>query len=167
MGEDHLASVQDAVEGDDPAARGKRRLFGQDHVGRNSPSPTIDRRQDAVASRVEAGWIRWYLQTGRPLVSSRPLRLIAIEILRSCGGDERSVVAICPPSVTATGAFPSRGRACGAILPSKETRRLPSWATSALAPATRVVSASAKAPALIHTLARRIPQMNFEGWKRQ
>ena len=82
---------------------------------------------------------------------SLPLRLIAMEIVRSCGGCWPSMVLISPARVTATGAVPLRGRAWGEILPLKETRRLPSWVTSAAASEAqaRRQSAAAAATALL------------------
>src|SRR4051794_32232863 len=68
-----------------------------------------------------------------PRESNLPLRVTAIEMVRSCGGIEPSGGWVSPPRVTLTGAAPCLGSACGAILPVKETRRLPSWVTSAWA----------------------------------
>src|ERR1700742_1888072 len=89
------------------------------------PWPTSERLHSESAREVEAGWIWATRQTGRPLVSRRPLRFRSIRISSSWGGGVWSVVVISPPTETETGAVASRGRRSGAIEPLTLTCRLP------------------------------------------
>ena len=85
----------------------------------------------ARADAIVDGWMSRSLQVGRPRSKIIPSRLIAMVISRNCGGGSApSEALIAVETSTATGAVPVRGRACGEMPPSKETIRLPSWASS-------------------------------------
>ena len=140
-------AVESAVEGVDLALGGEGGLLGEQDPGRELTFADEGSAQACRAPAVEEGWICLTVQVGRPVELRWPCLLIAIEIFWSWGGLAPSVVVICPPTETRTGAEPVRGRAWGARLPVKTRRRSPRWAISAWAERTpKVRQRKARAP---------------------
>ncbi len=124
------------------------------------PWPTNASPQTRLASAEGSEFSLPSEQVERPLFCSLPRELIAKTIRSSFGGVVRSVVAILPPMLTATGASSVRGSERGEMPPLKEPWRLPSRTTSAWA---RAVAASRQTPAATATT-RRVLELNFMLW---
>ena len=90
------------------------------------PWPTSASPQALRAEAAEAFLSFEYGQVGSPLASITPWELMSRVIFESRGGFSPSTVLIFAPIWTLTGASSFRGSFCGAILPWKEIRMLPS-----------------------------------------